>query len=116
MRSTRDFFVGTITGLTIGLLVAPGSGRESRQRLKEAYDKQMNSSSGSSSGSNLQERLTTAFEQIKEQVNNYIGQNKNHEKRLEDTDRFGYQTERENRFTNQTTDASVDPAVSATLQ
>ena len=112
MRSTRDFFIGTLTGLTIGLLAAPSSGQESRRRLKEEYDKRMQSASGSSSGPGLKEQLTTAFEQIKEQVNNYIGQKKNHEERLEDTGRFGYQSERMNKFTDQNT---TSPVASSTL-
>ena len=109
MRSTRDFFIGTLTGLTIGLLAAPRTGQESRRWLKEEYDKRM-PSSGSSGGPGLQERLTTAFEQIKEQVNNYIGQKKNHDNRLADTGHFDYQHEREERFTNQATNPVAGPS------
>jgi gas vesicle protein len=110
MRSTRDFFIGTLTGLTIGLLAAPSSGQESRRRLKEEYDKRMQSSSGSSSGPGLKEQLTTAFEQIKEQVNNYIGQKKSHEQRMSDTGHFDYQSERMSKFNSPSTDSSLTPS------
>lgn len=107
MRSTRDFFIGTLTGLTIGLLAAPRSGEESRRWLKAEYDKRTKSESGSSSGPDLKQRLTTAFEQIKEQVNNYVEQRNNHKKRLADTGHFTYQTERRERFANQATGSST---------
>ncbi len=107
MRSTRDFFVGTLTGLAIGLLAAPRSGQESRRWLKQEYDKRTKTSSDSSSGSGLKERLTTAFEQIKGQINKYVEQNKNHKKRLEDTGRFDYQLEREKRFSQQAPNPSA---------
>ncbi|GAB3639451.1 YtxH domain-containing protein [Spirosoma arcticum] len=112
MRSTRDFFIGTLTGLTIGLLAAPSSGQESRRRLKQEYDKRMQSSGGPSSGGGLKEQLTTAFEQIKEQVNNYIGQKKSHEQRMSDTGHFDYQSERMNKFTDQN---PTSPVASSTL-
>ena len=110
MRSTRDFFIGTLTGLTIGLLAAPRTGEESRRWLKQEYDKRMGSSSGSS-GPDLQERLTTLFNQVKEQINNYIGQRNNQKKRLEDTGNFDYQFERQRKFTKQ---AASSPAGSST--
>lgn len=106
MRSTRDFFIGTLTGLTIGLLAAPRTGEESRRWLKQEYDKRMGSASDSS-GPGMQERLTTLFNQLKEQVNKYIGQKQNQDKRLADTGHFDYQREREQRFTKQATGSSV---------
>ncbi len=107
MRSTRNFFVGTLTGLAIGLLAAPRSGQESRRWLKQEYDKRTKSSPGSSSSSGVKERLTTAFEQIKGLINKYVEQKKNHEKRLEDTGRFDYQLEREKRFYQQAPNPSA---------
>ncbi|MFD2570697.1 YtxH domain-containing protein [Spirosoma soli] len=93
MRSTRDFFVGIATGVTIGLLTAPRTGRESRQWLKSEYDKRTQSGD-SSSGPGLKEKLMTAYEQVKEQVNNYIQQQKNHKERMTDTGKFDYQLNR----------------------
>lgn len=113
MRSTRDFFIGTLTGLTIGLLAAPRPGQESRRWLKSEYDKRTQSSGGPSSGGGLKEQLMAAFEQIKEQVNNYIGQKKNHEERVADTGRFDYQYERMNKFTPPSTDPSPTPTLSS---
>ncbi|HLL97107.1 MAG TPA: YtxH domain-containing protein [Spirosoma sp.] len=109
MRSTRDFLIGTLTGLTIGLLSAPRTGEESRRLLKQAYDKRMGSSSGSSSP-DLQERLTTLFDQLKEQINNYIGQRNNHKKRLKDTGHFDYQVERQKKFTKQVASSPAGPS------
>lgn len=112
MRSTRDFFIGTLTGLTIGLLAAPRTGEESRRWLKQEYDKRMGSSSASS-GPGLQERLTTLFNQVKEEVNKYIRQRDNQKQRLADTGHFDYQTERRERFANQATGSSSPAGSSA---
>lgn len=95
MRSTRDFFIGVLTGATIGLLTAPRTGRESRQWLQDEYDKRMQSASGSSGGTGLKEQLTNAFEQVKSLVNKYINEKKAHDERLTDTGRFDYQRSRE---------------------
>lgn len=110
MRSTRDFFIGTLTGLTIGLLAAPRSGQESRRLLKKEYDKRTNSSSGSSSGPGLKERLTDAFEQVKELVNKYNKEKKAHQERLADTGRFDYQLERERKFASPSTNSPTTPS------
>lgn len=68
--------------------------------MKSEYDKRTQSAGGSSSGGGLKEQLTAAFEQLKEQVNNYIGQKKNHDERVADTGRFDYQYERMNKFSD----------------
>lgn len=39
MRSTRDFLTGIITGVVIGLLTAPRSGKETREKLTEEANK-----------------------------------------------------------------------------
>lgn len=104
MRSTRDFFIGTLTGLTVGLLVAPRTGEESRRWLKAEYDKRMAGASGSSRGTSLKDRLMTFYEQVKAEVTKYTEQQKNQQQRLADTGRFDYQREREQRFQNPTTD------------
>ncbi len=103
MRSTRDFFVGVVTGVTIGLLSAPRTGRESRQWLKSEYDKRTQSS-GSSGGPSLQERFMAIVDQVKAEVNKYTQQKQNHEARMADTGRFDYQREREQRLYGPNTD------------
>lgn len=97
MRSTRDFIVGVATGLTIGLLSAPRSGRESRQWLKSEYDKRMQAS-GASDGPSLQERFMAIVDQVKAEINKYTQQKENHEARMADTGHFDYQREREQRL------------------
>ncbi len=99
MRSTRDFFVGIATGLTIGLLTAPRTGRESRQWLKSEYDKRTQSASGSS-GPGLKERFMAIVDQVKAEINKYTEQKQNHEARMADTGRFAYQFEREKKFSD----------------
>lgn len=109
MRSTRDFIVGVATGLTIGLLSAPRPGRESRQWLKNEYDKRMQSS-GSGDGPGLKERFMTIVDQVKAEINKYTQQKQNHEARMADTGRFGYQREREQQFYASPTDPSASSA------
>ncbi|MBC7572678.1 MAG: YtxH domain-containing protein, partial [Spirosoma sp.] len=65
MASSRDFIIGTLTGLTIGYLSAPQTGKASRKWLKNEFDKRANSGSGLSGGSDWQEQLKTIFEKAK---------------------------------------------------
>lgn len=94
MRSSRDFFIGVLTGATIGLLSAPRTGRETRQWLKSEYEKRAGSS-GSSGGPGLKEQLTNAFEQIKGWISKYQQEKQGHEQRLSDTGHFAYQRDRD---------------------
>lgn len=69
MRSTRDFLTGIITGVVIGILTAPRSGKETREKLTEEVDKR----SGDLKGQ-WEKGVTKAkdgFEQAKTQVSQY---------------------------------------------
>lgn len=109
MRSTRDFIVGIATGLTIGLLSAPRPGRESRQWLKNEYDKRMQAS-GASDGPGLKERFMAIVDQVKAEIDKYTQQKQNHEARMADTGRFEYQQEREQRLYGPDADPATTPA------
>jgi len=94
MASTRDFIIGTLTGLTIGFLSAPQTGKASRKWLKDEYDKRMNSSSGSSGSSDWQEQLKTIFEKAKAEVMKYVDEKTGNERKPTRSNQFDYQRDR----------------------
>lgn len=69
MRSTRDFLAGIITGVVIGILTAPRSGKETRDKLTEEANKRTDDLKDQ-----LQKgvsQVKEGFEQAKSQVNQY---------------------------------------------
>lgn len=80
MRSTRDFLTGIITGVAIGLLTAPRSGKETRDKLTEEANKRSGDLKGqwekgvSQAKEGFEQAKTQVkegFEQAKTQVNQY---------------------------------------------
>ena len=93
MASTRDFIIGTLTGLTIGYLSAPQTGKKSRDWLKKEYDKRT-ADSGSSGGSDWQEQIKTIFEKAKAEVMKYVDEKTGNDKKTPATSQFDYQRDR----------------------
>jgi gas vesicle protein len=69
MRSTRDFLTGVLTGVAIGLLTAPRSGKETRDKLKDEANKR--SGDLKDQWSKGVEQVKQGYEQAKTQVNDY---------------------------------------------
>ncbi len=69
MRSTRDFLTGVLTGVAIGLLTAPRSGKETRDKLKEEADKRTGDLKDQ--WSKGVDQVKQGYEQTKDQVNQY---------------------------------------------
>lgn len=69
MRSTRDFLTGILTGVAIGLLTAPRSGKETREKLKEEANKR--SGDLKDQWSKGVEQVKQGYEQAKTQVGEY---------------------------------------------
>lgn len=69
MRSTRDFLTGVLTGVAIGLLTAPRSGKETRDKLKEEANKR--SGDLKDQWNKGVEQVKQGYEQAKTQVNQY---------------------------------------------
>ncbi len=69
MRSTRDFLTGVLTGVAIGILTAPRSGKETRDKLKEEADKRTGDLKDQW-GKGV-EQVKQGIEQAKTQVNQY---------------------------------------------
>lgn len=69
MRSTRDFLTGVLTGVAIGILTAPRSGKETRDKLKEEANKR--SGDLKDQWSKGVEQVKQGYEQAKSQVNQY---------------------------------------------
>jgi gas vesicle protein len=74
MRSTRDFLTGLLTGVAIGILTAPRSGKETRDKLMDEANKRSD---------DLKDQLNKGvsqakdqFNTLKEQANQYVGQAK----------------------------------------
>lgn len=94
MASSRDFIIGTLTGLTIGYLSAPQTGKKSREWLKKEYEKRTaDSGSSSSGGSDWQEQLKMIFEKAKAEVMKYVDE-KTGNTRKPTTSQFNYQRDR----------------------
>ncbi|WP_019988084.1 YtxH domain-containing protein [Rudanella lutea] len=69
MRSTRDFLTGVLTGVAIGLLTAPRSGKETRDKLKEEANKR--SGDLKDQWNKGVEQVKQGYEQAKTQVSEY---------------------------------------------
>lgn len=69
MRSTRDFLTGVLTGVAIGILTAPRSGKETRDKLKEEANKR--SDDLKDQWSKGVDQVKQGYEQAKSQVNQY---------------------------------------------
>ena len=69
MRSTRDFLTGVLTGVAIGILTAPRSGKETRDKLKEEADKRTGDLKDQW-GKGV-DQVKQGYEQAKTQVNQY---------------------------------------------
>jgi gas vesicle protein len=69
MRSTRDFLTGVLTGVAIGILTAPRSGKETRDKLKEEANKR--SDDLKDQWSKGIDQVKQGYEQAKSQVNQY---------------------------------------------
>ena len=94
MASSRDFIIGTLTGLTIGYLSAPQTGKASREWLKKEYEKRKNADSGSSGGSDWQEQLKSIFGKAKAEVMKYVDQQTGNVKKTPAAGQFNYQRDR----------------------
>ena len=74
MRSTRDFLTGLLTGVAIGILTAPRSGKETRNKLTEEANK---STEGlKEQYGKLKEQAVDQYDKVKEQASQYVGQAK----------------------------------------
>lgn len=69
MRSTRDFLTGIITGVVIGILTAPRSGKETRDKLTEEANKR--SGDLKDQWEKGVSQVKEGFEQAKTQVSQY---------------------------------------------
>ncbi len=94
MASSRDFIIGTLTGLTIGYLSAPQTGKASRKWLKNEFDKRTNTGSGPSGGSDWQEQVKTIFEKVKVEVMKYVDEKAGNARKPVRTSQFDYQRDR----------------------
>jgi gas vesicle protein len=63
MKSLPGIIVGLAIGATVGLLLAPQSGKKTRRRISSESD---------SFFKDLQDQLQTGLENIKNQYNNYV--------------------------------------------
>ncbi|TAE31987.1 MAG: YtxH domain-containing protein [Cytophagales bacterium] len=70
MRSTRDFLTGVLTGVAIGLLTAPRSGKETRDKLKDEANKR--SGDLKEQWGKGVEQVKQGYEQAKTQANEYV--------------------------------------------
>ncbi len=80
MRSTRDFLTGILTGVAIGILTAPRSGKETREKLVEEANKRSEDLKGQ-----WEKGVTQAkdqFGKVKEQANQLVGQAKDQANQL----------------------------------
>lgn len=74
MRSTRDFLTGLLTGVAIGILTAPRSGKETREKLVDEANKR---SEGLKDQFNqVKDQAKDQFEKVKQQANQYVDQAK----------------------------------------
>lgn len=94
MASSRDFIIGTLTGLTIGYLSAPQTGKASREWLKKEYDKRTADSGSSGGGSDWQAQLKMIFEKAKAEVMKYVDQKTGNDSKKTATSQFDYQRDR----------------------
>ncbi len=69
MRSTRDFLTGILAGVAIGILTAPRSGKETRDKLTEEANKRTEDLKGQWEKGVAQAK--EGFEQAKSQVSQY---------------------------------------------
>lgn len=69
MRSTRDFLTGVLTGVAIGILTAPRSGKETRDKLKDEANKR--SDDLKDQWNKGVDQVKHGYEQAKTQVNQY---------------------------------------------
>ena len=81
MRSTRDFLTGILTGVAIGILTAPRSGKETREKLVEEANKRsvdLKDQYGKvkEQAGQYVEQAKDQFDKVKEQANQYVGQAK----------------------------------------
>ena len=81
MRSTRDFLTGILTGVAIGILTAPRSGKETREKLVEETNKRSEDLKDQygkvkEQASQYAEQAKDQFGKVKEQANQYVGQAK----------------------------------------
>ena len=69
MRSTRDFLTGILAGVAIGILTAPRSGKETRDKLTEEANKRTEDLKGQWEKGVAQAK--EGYEQAKTQVSQY---------------------------------------------
>lgn len=74
MRSTRDFLTGILTGVAIGLLTAPRTGKETRDKLMEEANKRSDDLKNQWEKGVAQAKQ--GYEQAKTQVDQYAQQAK----------------------------------------
>jgi gas vesicle protein len=74
MRSTRDFLTGILTGVAIGILTAPRSGKETREKLMEEANKR--SGDLKDQWEKGVSQAKDQFNNLKDQANQYVGQAK----------------------------------------
>ena len=74
MRSTRDFLTGLLTGVAIGILTAPRSGKETRDLLVEEANKRSDDLKDQWEKGVAQAK--DQYGKVKDQANQYVGQAK----------------------------------------
>ena len=74
MRSTRDFLTGLLTGVAIGILTAPRSGKETREKLVEEANKR--SGDLKDQWEKGVSQAKDQFEKVKDQAGQYVDQAK----------------------------------------
>lgn len=70
MRSTRDFLTGILTGVAIGILTAPRSGKETRKMLTDEANKRSEDIKDQWDKGVAQAK--EGYQQVREQANQYI--------------------------------------------
>ena len=68
----RGFLTGVLTGLAVGYLTAPRSGKETRDKLTEEANKRSKDLQDQWNKNVTQ--VKEGYEQVKSQVNQYVGQ------------------------------------------
>ncbi|HLL95645.1 MAG TPA: YtxH domain-containing protein [Spirosoma sp.] len=119
MRSTRDFLTGIITGVVIGILTAPRSGKETRDKLTEEVDKRSSDLKDKWESGSLKDQwdkgVTKAkdgFEQAKSQVSQYADKAKDQFEQLKGQAQGALDKDKAKSQYNDTVDDVADQAQS----
>ncbi len=88
MRSTRDFLTGLLTGVAVGILTAPRSGKDTRKLLTDEANKRSQDLKGQ--WEKGVDQVKHGVEQAKSQVNDYANQAKNSFNQNQNNDKQQY--------------------------